>query len=357
MAKRGVTEERRARDLAKDGWGALMTLAMLAGCSVEPTSDDLAEHEATAAPTLAPAPAFSPTLTAPAECRGLNLRATRLALRIVVAFDRSGSMGSAGKWDAATAGLSTFLEAQQAGVSASLAFFPQAPKTCGGDFVTPAVPMTALPSSSFRAEFAKTKLLPGTPMRPALEGALQYARTVRANVGTEPARVVVALVTDGAPSTGTCANNTVDAVASVAKQAVADSDIVTFAVGMDGAQQESLDTIAAAGGSGAALMIDATHGAVQLAQAFEGIRRRFSCDVALPPPPAGGSAVRPDQVNVILDNVTLSYSADCAEPQGWRYDDPAKPTRIALCQDACGRASGSEGVEIKLGCPTKTAPR
>jgi len=59
--------------------------------------------------------------------------------------------------------------------------------------------------------------------------------------------------------------------------------------------------------------------------------------------------------NTLYVQRVLGYSKECGDAAGWRYDDPAKPTRILLCQNACDSAKqATEGkVSIAFGCKTK----
>ena len=80
------------------------------------------------------------------------------------------------------------------------------------------------------------------------------------------------------------------------------------------------------------------------------------CAYALPPP-RNGLAVDPEHVNVeftmpdgrVTPLFNVGDAAGCAgDPVGWYYDDPAAPTQVRLCEDACGEREGE--VQITLGC-------
>lgn len=317
----------------------------------------------TSGPAPAPSSSFAPTNpspqsqpTRPNECGGITLSTTKAPLYIAVALDRSNSMGNNGKWQAAVEGLSAFLETPHQGVSASMAFFPQVAKSCAGNYVAPTVPMTTLPSQTFRATFAQVGLLGGTPIRPALEGAASYALSVR-NAAGPGARVVIGLVSDGAPSSNLCSGNTLSDVAYAATMA-RQNGILTYAIGMPGAVKSNLDDIAAAGGTGIGTLLDATNPGAQLTQTFDAIRNQYACEVALPNL-TQDKKYEVDQVNVVFTPagaapVTLPYSKGCANQEGWEYDDPIAPTRILLCANACARGRAGTGAhEVKLGCSTE----
>ncbi len=309
--------------------------------------------------TVAPPNGTLPQTTParPNECGGVTIGAKQVPLFIVVALDRSNSMGNAGKWQAATNGLSAFFESPQSSVHASMSFFPQTAKSCGGDYVTPTVPMTELPSVTFRATFPQVGLLAGTPIRPALEGAANYAYTLQNQFGTS-GRIAVALVSDGAPSANLCNGNTLQDVVTVAQVAAA-AGVPTYAIGMPGAQQGNLDQIALAGGTVKGTLLDATDPGGQLTATFNQIRTQFSCEVELPSLSQGGQAYAPDQVNVLYtpnggSPETLPHSVGCENGEGWTYDNAASPKYIELCPTSCAKASSGSGrTDVKFGCATE----
>lgn len=319
------------------------------------TSDPAAERPTASPVASAQTGIDGDAVQRPAEpaCTGVGVEVHRMPLAFVVVFDRSASMGGT-KWQAATSGLSAFFEAASDRVSASLTLFPRQERSCDGAFQVPDVPIAPLPSTAFRSKLDATGLLLGTPTRPALEGALTYARTLR-NGTFKDGRVVIGLVTDGAPSAKLCTENANADVVKVAGVAHAEG-ILTYAIGMSGAIQANMDAIAAAGGTKSATMLDDVDPAGQLTRAFDGIRERFACDVGLPSAPDGRSYPF-DQVNVVVSAANsaqskLAYSSDCSDPNGWRYDDPATPSRVVLCTDACASAERGGAIKVELGCPT-----
>jgi len=89
---------------------------------------------------------------------------------------------------------------------------------------------------------------------------------------------------------------------------------------------------------------------------------RVSCDMDIPPPPAG-MTLDPALVNVVLFDGTVSTRVGkvtdmtgCnATSGGWYYDNNAAPVRVVLCPASCAtaqtqlRAPGS-GVQVQFGC-------
>ncbi|MFO0668543.1 MAG: hypothetical protein U0235_02800 [Polyangiaceae bacterium] len=55
---------------------------------------------------------------------------------------------------------------------------------------------------------------------------------------------------------------------------------------------------------------------------------------------------------------TLQYSADCADPNGWHYDNVSAPGRIITCPAICDRLKADKGgkMDIIFGCSTAVPP-
>jgi hypothetical protein len=133
--------------------------------------------------------------------------------------------------------------------------------------------------------------------------------------------------------------------------------------------QENLDTIAVAGGTEQAFIIDTSQDvAAQFLEALNSIRgTKLVCEFQVPEAPAGETLDYDGNVTVqfTLDGSTevLPYveSPDgCGLTQGgWYYDvDPAggdTPTKILVCPSTCDAFQDTAGgeVEIQLGCETQ----
>lgn len=92
---------------------------------------------------------------------------------------------------------------------------------------------------------------------------------------------------------------------------------------------------------------------------------RLSCTIDIPPPP-DGMTFNADKVNVLLQSdgttrpfVSVGRDGSCADvPGGWRYDNPAMPTQVQLCPEACEQAqaaleaAGEAQVLVQFGCDT-----
>jgi hypothetical protein len=127
-----------------------------------------------------------------------------------------------------------------------------------------------------------------------------------------------------------------------------------------------LDGIALAGGTKQAFVVSDADVDRQFLQALNQIRSgALACAYALPD--AMGRQADYRKVNmrytagasttsVVIGKVT--GAADCADRDGWYYDDDASPTRILVCDATCQKFSTDTmgRVEIEVGCATIIAP-
>ncbi|MGK3964412.1 vWA domain-containing protein [Sorangium sp. So ce118] len=297
---------------------------------------------------------------------------------LAFAFDVSGSMGAndvewrskALKWDPVVAATKQFfLDPASEGFKASLTFFPGAGgrrQMCLRDtYTTPDVPMTVLPSPVFGE--AIDAVTPadddswriGTPTAYVMQGTVDFIVAERQR---NPGKYAIVLVTDGYPEQCGGGADSIDVVAESVTEARA-SDISTFVIGVDSPQVEgappslaNLHQLAEAGGTGEAFMLDTGNAAATSAAftaAIEEIRgAAVSCTIPIPPAPDGRTFDK-QKVNVTYTSTTtsapttLGYDQSCATESAWRYDDPANPTAIVLCDGTC--ASVQAQFEVSLG--------
>jgi hypothetical protein len=245
-------------------------------------------------------------------------------------------------------------------------------EVCSFDYATPKVAMTTASDASFVSAIETTQPQGGTPTVPALKGAIAYAEKVASERPGE--KTVVVFVTDGEPGfmingsfVSGCENvsNTVEEASNIAKAAQA-KGIPTYVIGV-GPSLDKLNTVASAGGTTSALMVnidDPSKVAGQIRDGLNDIRKReATCDFAVPPPPAG-ETLDPYAVNVVLSKTdgsqsVLTYSKECSDANGWRYDDVKATTRITLCGSSCNdvKAEADGKISIAFGCKTKIAVR
>lgn len=345
-------------------------------------------------------------------CASETRKAERLPLDMYILLDQSGSMKDP-RWTNVKTAIKAFVSAKDSeGIGVGIQYFPlKDPGTgyetclvkcadcacakacgCGGgcsmitsggvtkvtctaggtscrvvDYATPDVSIAAIPAINGVLVASMDAHGPsgGTPTRPALEGALKYAREHSAK---NPGRkVVVVLATDGVPSESECVPNTIPDVTALASAAVSASpSIPTFVIGV-GESLSKLNDIAVAGGTTKAFLVDSAADAVaKFGEAMSAIRSAsLGCEYLIPPS-KDGSALDYAKVNVTFtkDSKTTTLpqvagaSACDVTAGGWYYDDPAKPTRIRICPASCasftGAGLGAE-VSVVLGCKTVRA--
>ncbi len=336
-----------------------------------------------------------------AACATETFQGEQIPLDMYIMMDRSGSMGQAtaagpSVWDATKQAITDFVNSpDSSGIGVGIQFFPPSagsmpacgpftPPPCpvgcmafgpfcvpdsGGscnlnDYLPPAVGIQPLPGVAPQIVTALNGQSPGggTPTLPAMQSAAQ-ASTVYAQ--QNPGRkLIIVLATDGNPND---CNSTIPAVANVAAAAAMGAPPVnTFVIGIGNIM--GLDQIAAAGGTGQALVVNPATAGQDFLDAMNKIRgQALTCAFKIPTPPTG-EQVNLQQVNVrytapgsstsdVVYNV--ASEADC-DPVlgGWYYDDPANPKEIRTCPATCDLLEVGQGrVDVQLGCDTIKIPK
>jgi hypothetical protein len=224
------------------------------------------------------------------------------------------------------------------------------------------VPIGLLPSNANALLTSLNAQSPfgATPTGPALQGAVNYAKSyAQANPSHT---VAVVLATDGLPTE--CSPTQINQVANIAAAGLNGSpSIKTFVIGVFAASdtnaQSNLNSIATRGGTAPAYMVDASGNVAQgFVDALNQIRgKTLGCEFQMPVPEAG--IVDPTEVQIeytptsgtatVVPNV--SGVSSCTADQ-WYYDNNATPTRIILCPSLCTKvkAEVDPKVDISLGC-------
>jgi hypothetical protein len=239
-------------------------------------------------------------------------------------------------------------------------------------YATPAVNIATLPGNAAAINASMNAKAPNgnTPTGPALQGAIDHAKQF---AGQNPGHTVVTvLATDGLPTSCTMTNiSQIAALAQAGKNGT--PSISTFVIGVfapaDTAAAQNLNSIAAAGGTNTAFIIN-TSGNVtqQFLQALDQIKgKALPCEFKVPAPSSG--QVDYNKVNVQVTssggNTSLLYVGDASKCDptngGWYYDiDPVAgtPTKIVVCPSTCTAFKGQTGaqVDILIGCKTNIAP-
>jgi hypothetical protein len=295
--------------------------------------------------------------------------------------------GATDRWGAVKGALQEFLTAPAAaGINVGIQYFglggmpagflPYTMSSCtamdyqGADVEIAPLPGNTMPIiNSLNAHKPSTN----TPTGPALTGAINHAIAWK-NMHPDDA-VIVLLVTDGQP--GGCPGTVAD-VANVAKQGFM-SSIPTYVIGITSPgttcmwdpsppNQQDLDSVANAGGTGASLIVDLSKDIVkQFLDTMDKIRARANppCQYSLPPAPAG-QHLDPMKINVeytppgaAMGTTLFSVPNQAAcDPMkgGWYYDDPVLPKTVSLCPANCSavQADVTGQVNIEVGCRTIT---
>jgi hypothetical protein len=313
-------------------------------------------------------------------CATNSETASLVPVDMFVMFDRSGSMANDNKWVNASTAMTYFFEdSASAGLNVALRFFPDdkpmpgcsksgcSVHACSQPLVAPGM-LLASPKPADTQEDALVNAIlgntdlggngGGTPLYAALAGAEQWATDYKSSNPGD--KLLVVLVTDGLPNG--CDEN-INHIAGLAGDALASSDILTYAIGMVGSAQSDMDAIAQAGGTQQGIFISNSNTQTELEKAFKAIQgSAISCSFPVPQPPAG-QTLDPNQINVNLttgnppSTVTLGRTngiTDCGPAGGWYYDDPASPSSIVLCPVSCSAAQSDAAskIDIVVGCDT-----
>lgn len=287
-----------------------------------------------------------------ATCAAVSAEAKLTPVNLVIAYDRSGSMGDTqedpsfdpGKrWTPVGEAMKAFFaDASSMGVNASLTFFPKATDSCEvAAYSTPDVPLAALPNAAFVTALEQATPKGDTPTRAAMLGAIAQATAIAAQHPDQ--KTAVLLVTDGEPygcgiSGGPASDAEAQSVA--AEVAKVKAQIPTYVIGV-GPSVSNLDAVATQGGTTAfhVAVGNAQQTTTQLVTALTAIKGAVArCDFDIPAPP-DDRAIDFAKVDVQKVNAagseTLGYAADCADGKGWHFDDPQKPSKVVLCSAAC----------------------
>lgn len=297
-------------------------------------------------------------------CAAKVAQAQRKPAHLFFVLDQSYSMVEPDptRWTKVTNAFKTFLNNPLSkGVSAGLEMFPvKTENKCNAAaYAALDVPLKPLPGAApFQGLLAQTPSFAtaGTPTLFALQGVIPLAKA-NAEKNKE-AKTAIVLMTDGYPQA--CEGQTDGAVGPAAAEVAKVKALVpTYVIGV-GPNLASLNAIATAGGTGTAFLIDdkADPAAAEkkFVAAIDAIRgQTLSCDLAIPPPPAG-ETLDLKKVNVTYTPTSgakqpLKYDEKCAA-EGWKFDNPTTPTKIILCGATCNKVkadpTGSIGVEF--GC-------
>ncbi len=323
---------------------------------------------------------FEPIDAGFSVCSDVGRPVSLTPLDLFILLDVSFSMDYDFKFPAVRSAIKSFATNQQfAGLGVGVQYFPLRSQCRIDAYQVPAVPFGSLPGNSvpIGRSLDEQRMQGGTPMVPALSGALSYTKAFLNQYGPDAGRkAVIVLATDGVPD-DSCAGdpgqgllaNTIANVEEVARGGrLSSPSVKTFVVGV-GRELGVLDGIARAGGTDRAVLVDvAANADVQFLAALTQIRKdALGCDFAVPPPtitqPDGGRAVIDGTRAAVVFEPTEGAPvlvparddrAACGTRQGWFFNSSASDAGAGLDGGADGgRADGGDEFPTRrvLLCP------
>jgi hypothetical protein len=302
-------------------------------------------------------------------------------------FDQSLSMGVGQLWQPAVRALKSFLTSDRSqDVSMALQYFPIATGVCatGAGYATPDVPPGMLPGNAEALENSLDAHAPaglGTPIQGALLGVTEYCKAYQAEHPGE--QCISILATDGKPELAIGCEEDPEQLAAIAQRAH-EAGVITFAVGLQGANFALLDEIARRGGAPdcdstqPSYACDVSQGPGRLSDALAAIRDSLvtetvhtelvkkvehvalSCEWNIPAMRDEFRVFDRDKVNIRLSYAGATSmlvrvaSAEACTDYGWYYDNPEAPSRFIACPAVCDAVEQANDaqVDILLGCQT-----
>jgi hypothetical protein len=305
-------------------------------------------------------------------CTGASQEVERIDVDLLFLMDRSISMGERipsgqTRWDALRAAVERLAQAPEAAnLQAGINFYSisgaanDAVDCNAASYAMPAVGIGPLSMTGANMVSAIQSRSPGglTPILPAMEGAITYARGW-AQAHPDRAAAIV-LVSDSYPTQ--CSSDPT-AVAAAATAAYSGSpSIRTFIIGVGAntGARFNLENFARSGGTKTPFLVEDG----DLTQTFVDTilniaASNLACDFSIPAPP-NNMVLDPARVQVIytpgssgtpeeIPKVNNSGACGSSVNGGYYYDNPTRPTRIYVCPCTCSRF-GAGRVDVRFGC-------
>ncbi len=325
-------------------------------------------------------------------CRQVSFSAQTSPVNIHILLDRSTSMnepadatmpGGPTRWEAVTEALRAFVMSPQANQArVGLQFFgAMAVDDCSVEkYVTPAVelePLVANQQAALIAAIDNARPISLTPTAPAVAGALQYALQIAQRPENAEIPTLMVLASDGIPSE--CGPVDENGMMIVSFREIIDTledysqperdatgnpvrpPVLTYLIGTEDLRYNA-ESLADAGGGQAFLVDGAGEGDVQqrfLDALLSIVVKPLDCELDVPQTaPDTGEMIDFDKVRVRFTGAASGVPIEfpktygpggCGVSQAWFYDDPAAPTRIFFCRNAC-EALGAGDLLLELGC-------
>ncbi len=302
-------------------------------------------------------------------CTGTGYEAEVLPVDLLLMVDTSTSMvdneyNGVTRWELVSNAVKDFVEdpgAQEIGMGIHFWSWVDDSSCDVDNYSTPTVPIGPLSENGEDIIAAIDDQRPGglTPTYPALQGAIEYAKSYAADNRTRQA--VVVFVTDGYPTR--CDPMDIPSIASLASDSWAETpNVPVFVVGIDGTY--NLDQIAQQGGTREAFDVQNDGSTERLVTQLKNITTdEARCEFEIPVPPGSDyQSVDTELVQVIytpnegdqqeIPKVAGYSACQMSENGGWYFggqDANGRPTKIVVCPCSCANF-GAGQVEVALGC-------
>jgi hypothetical protein len=303
-------------------------------------------------------------------CGGIEVAVETVPFNMLIMFDQSSSMlelldgvGPPNRWDAVTGALIEFFQSADAKLlSIGLSYFEQTdPATFDtscrvADYTTPEVEIAPMsdPAQVQRLVDSIRKHAPTglTPTAPALQGALDHAKSY--SMSHPGQKTMVVLATDGIPTK--CEPlGSYDIAQSIAGPAFAGVPSIRTFVVAAATGLSALGAISSAGGTGSPVVVtDPKTTSDLIRQSFQRLSRtNLSCSYRIPLGGDGGRT-NPGLINVVIrtggvESTLKLFASSAGCGNGWYYDNPMKPENIMLCPTTCADLFNGE-LQIVVGC-------
>lgn len=335
------------------GWAAA------AGCG---SRSELWPVETAAEPDASAPDALPDVPVATGFCAEATYDSGPTDLSMFVLLDRSGSMQDDNRWGEVTAALSAFVDdPAAAGLGIGLQLYPLGITSddCAPEkFAQAKVPIGKLPGAGPAIKAALVGIEPfgETPTLPALRGGVQYARGVA--LANPKERVVIALVTDGAPN---ACGSTAENVAEAEQEALATAPkVLTYVIGLATGYTDDIALMASAGGTGKPILVDDGAAAAQkIVDAMLAVKlAQENCTFGVPIP--AGAQPKATDLSARFrtapggEDVELAIVPDLGSCSGDGFypDDVDAPGSVTLCPTTCAKVHGADKsqVTVTAGC-------
>lgn len=268
-------------------------------------------------------------------CFPATVPAERKRLDLYLMVDINITLPLSGAWSTLTGGLRQYVASERAeGTGVGIDFFGVLPPVtnidCSPDlYEMPTVGVSLLPgnASAIQTAVGRALPLPGSPLQPALEGALAYARS-RAGFYDEEAQQAVVLITDGFVDLN-CGTDVREVSNVAAVEMRRSPPVPTYVVALDVpslsglfdplVRFEPLEAIAREGGTGIVRRVNVEDRSEAIADTLIQVQQAAEpCDYFLP-----------EQASAAGSTLSLAVSADAASPE-------PKPLALLASENDCG---------------------